>query len=156
MSNVWMRHDTYNTPCHIYEWVMSHIWTSHVTCKNESCPIQRGSRYPVDAPLRECHIQWVMSNVWMSHVTYNESRHTYEWVMSHITRLVIPTWLLSRRHLRVCHIHTCMNDVTCKESRQMNEWVMSHVWMSHVTYNESCHMYEWVMSHTYMCGWCHI
>jgi len=53
-----------NKSCHTYEWVMSHIWTSHVTHMNESCH------------------------------TYNESCHTYEGVaylnessMTHSVRL---------------------------------------------------------------------
>ena len=58
-----------NESCHTYEWVMSHIWMSHVTQMNESCHTY----------------EWVMSYIWMSHVTHmNESCHTYEWVMSHI------------------------------------------------------------------------
>ena len=49
--------------CHAYEWVMSHIWMSHVPHVNESC--------------QKC--EWVMSHTWRSHVTYmNESCHTYE------------------------------------------------------------------------------
>ena len=47
--------------CHMYKWVMVHVWMSHVTCMNESCHVY------------EC----VMSHVWVSHVTY-------EWVMSNI------------------------------------------------------------------------
>jgi len=48
-----------NESCHTYEWVMSHIWMSHVTHTNESCHIR------------------------MSHATHtNKSWNTYEWVMS--------------------------------------------------------------------------
>jgi len=50
-------------------WVMSHIWMSHVTHMNDSCHTY----------------ERVMSHIWTSHVTHmNESCHTYEWVMSHI------------------------------------------------------------------------
>ena len=61
----------------------------------------------------------------MGDVTHmNESCHTYEWVMPH----------LSMSHV----IH--MN-----ESWYTYEWVMSHIWMSHGTHmNESCHTYECV------------
>ena len=46
-----------------HEWVMSHIWRSHVTHMNESCHTY----------------EWVMSHMWRSHVTHvKESRHTYE------------------------------------------------------------------------------
>jgi len=57
----------------------------------------------------------------------DESCHTYQWVMSHIS---------------MSHV-TRMN-----ESCHTYEWVMSHIRMSHVTHtNESCHTYEWGMSH---------
>ena len=50
-----------------YEWVMSHIWMSHVTHMNELCHTYG----------------WVMSHIWMRHITrMNESCHAYEWVMS--------------------------------------------------------------------------
>ena len=52
----------------------------------------------------------------------NESCHTFEWVMSHI----------SMSH--VAHM---------SESCRTYEWVMLHIWMSHVTnMSESCHTYE--------------
>ena len=55
--------------CDTYEWVISHVWTSHVTHMNESCHTY----------------EWVVSHIRMSHVTHmNESCHTYEWVMSHM------------------------------------------------------------------------
>jgi len=55
----------------------------------------------------------VMSHVWMMYVTHmNESCHTYEWVMSHI----------------------CMSHVThMNESRDTQKCVTSHIWISHVT-----------------------
>ena len=105
----------WNESCHTYEWVMSHIWTSHVTHMSESNHI---------------HTR-VLSHLWMSPVTHmNESCYTYEWDMSHI-------WMS-----QVTHIH---------QSCHTYEWVMSHIWMSHATHmNETCHTYEWDMSHTYM------
>ena len=67
-----------NESCHTYEWVMSHIWMSHVTHMNESCHTY----------------EWVMPYTWLCHETYMKGTcHTYEWVMSHI-------WM---RHVsRVC------------------------------------------------------
>ena len=51
----------------VYEWVMSHMWMSHVTHMNESCHTY----------------EWVMSRIWMSHVTHmNESCHTYDTIRS--------------------------------------------------------------------------
>jgi len=49
--------------CHTCEWVMSHMWISHVAHVNESC--------------RTC--ERVMSHMWMSHVAHvKESCHTCE------------------------------------------------------------------------------
>ena len=152
------------------EWVMSHIWRSHVTHMNESCHTY----------------EWVKPHIWMSHVM-DESYHTYEWVTSHI-------WMIWMSHVALqwahwyCHCarwtavspelvmsHTWMNNVTymidsCHCTRltdislysvvslmshvtRMDEsWrgrVMSHIWMKHVTHmdemNMSCHTYEWVI-----------
>ena len=77
MAHIWMSHVTHmNESCHTYEWVMSRIWMSHVTHMNESC--------------HTC--KWVMSHTWMSHVTHVDeschtrawSCHTYESVMANI------------------------------------------------------------------------
>ena len=47
-----------NESCLVYEWVMSHMWMSHVSYMNESCLMH----------------EWVTSHIWMSHVAYmNES-----------------------------------------------------------------------------------
>jgi len=77
--------------CHTYEWVMSHVWMSHVTCVNESCytcewVVSLGWMSHVTRVNESCHTcEWVMSHVWMSHVTrVNESCHSCEWVMSHV------------------------------------------------------------------------
>ena len=109
MSHIWMSHVKHmNGSCHTHEWVTSHIWMSHVKHMNESCHTH----------------EWVMLHVWMSHVTHmNGSCHTYEWVMSHI-------WISHVTHMN--------------QSRHTYEWVMSHIWMSHVTHmNESHPAIEW-------------
>jgi len=63
--------------------------------------------------------EWVISHMWMSHVTHmNESSHTYEGVMSHTCE-----WVMSHTY----------------------EWVMSHI-------NESCHTHMNETCHTYQCG----
>jgi len=121
-----------NQSCHTYEWVMSHIWMSHVTHMNESCHTYES----------------VMSHIWMSHVLCRmyrytrvtsrhvtsrhgthiyESFHTYEWGTSH-------AW--------TSHV-TRMN-----ESCHTFKWVMTHLCISHITHmNEPYHTYEWVMLH---------
>jgi len=70
MSRVWTR---MNESCHTYDWVMSHIWTSHVThMKACLCTLSRRRvcmRLDCVFCLPAC----------MSHAT-----HTYTWVTSHI------------------------------------------------------------------------
>jgi len=95
------------------------------------------SRVSCECGCEPCHMWvwvWVMSPQHMN----AESRHTYEWVLSHI-------WM---RHVtrvnELCHTYT---------------WVISHIWMSHATYmNESCigmsfwsHIQMCVMTHAYVC-----
>ena len=77
----------FNESCHTNEWVMSHIWMSHVTHIDESC-------HPYE---------WVMSHIWMSHVTHmNGSCHTSEGVMSHI-------WKGHVTHMNAsCHTDECV------------------------------------------------
>jgi len=122
MSHIWMSHVTHmNESCHTYEWVMSHIWMSHVTHMNESCHTY----------------EWVMSYIWMSHVPHtNESCRTYEWVMA----MNINQSYLTRK--------SCLTRMD--EADQIGSHVsgLLQVWMSHVTLmKKSCHTYEWVMSH---------
>ena len=78
-----------NESCHTYEWVMSHIWMSHVTHMNESCHTWEWVM---------SHIWVVVSHIWMSNLAHvNESRDTYEWVMSHI-------WMRNVTHMNeTCH-----------------------------------------------------
>jgi len=81
---------------------------------------------------------WVTSHIWMSHITHmNESHHTYEWVTSQI-------WINHGTHMNESR-HTY------EWAMSRIEWVTSHIWLSHVTHiNASRHTYEWVMSHIWM------
>jgi len=70
------------------------------------------------------------------HVAHmNESRHTYEWVMSHIWMLIssILTFLLRswsfNSATRLQRVMSHMN-----ESHHTCRWVTSHIWISHVTH----------------------
>ena len=143
-----------NESCHTYEWVMSHLWMSHVTHMDESCHTHTCQ---TDDQMFVSTTEWVMSHTNkschtckcqrdkldacgidpMSHVTHmNESCHTYEWDMSH-------TWMSHVTHMN--------------ESRDTYEWIcftctneschMSHIRMSSVT----CHTYNWVTSHPDVC-----
>jgi len=102
-----------------YEWVMSHIWMSHVTHMNESCHTY----------------EWVMSHTWMGHVPHmNESCPTW------------PCWERMENHLHDrCHYRNASH---MNESCHTYAWDTTQIWMSHVTHmRETWHKYEWVMSH---------
>jgi len=148
---------------HTYEWVMSHMWASHVTHRYKS----------------------VISRVWMSHFTpTNEPRHTFsnKWCPAHqsvsiwashvthrhdSTKWFLPpndTPLISYERVmsRTDMTQSCYTDgwvMSCIDIYQSCQkygwvscyaygWVMSRIQMSHITLmNQSCHAYEWVVSH---------
>jgi len=126
--HTWVAYVTFdviqNESCHTYEWVMSHIWMSHVTQVNESC--------------HTC--EWVMSHIWMSHVTHmNESCHIWK---EGTSPLNVREWGMSHMH-ESCYVAVRAN--VCLEIHEMYhvKWVMSHISMSHATHtNGSCHTYE--------------
>jgi len=118
-----------------------------------------------------------------SHVTYlDQSRHIYQWVMSHIvSHMSIKTKVArwgSRVRVCVCVcayvcvcvcVHLCVRVSVCvcecelthmwhlDQSRHTYEWVMSHISMSHVTsINASYPLYKWVMSYISMSHVTHI
>ena len=165
-----------NESCHTYEWVMKHIWMSHVTHMNESCRNWTSHVMHVNG---SCHTyEWVMSHIWMNRVKHtNVSCHTKRRVISecHSTNLTKGSqntnflralWKYiqhSAEHSNPCRLlctytyewfmsHIWMSHVThMNESCHTYEWVMWHIWMSHVTHmNESCHTYKWVTSHIWM------
>jgi len=135
-----------NESCHTYEWVMAHIWMSHVT-----------------------HSVWhgVVFYIWMSHVTHMTAAcHTHEFGLSRSQVLPACVWdsdLVTRMN-EPCHAyewvmaHIWKSHVThMKESWHAYQWLMSHV--THT--KESCHPYERFTSHrwmshvTHMNGPCH-
>ena len=155
-----------NESCHTCEWVMSHIWMSHVTHVNESCHACEWITYTY---------AWVKSHMGMSHVTHmNASRYTRGWVTSHIwmrhmshtneSYHELKVWSHGREKKTLARVmshigmsescHTWMSHFThmnVNKSCHTYKWVIAHLWMSHVTHmDESCHTYEGVMSHTWM------
>ena len=148
-----------STSCHTYEWVMSHIWMSHVTrtvwCNSCICGMTASigicgmtNRYGEvkSQVLGRQSRGYIMSHIWMSHGTHmNESCHTYEWVMLHI-------WISHVTHMNEsCRTYEWVMAHIWMSYVRTYEWVMSHIWVSHVTHmNESCHTYEWVLSHIWM------
>jgi len=116
-----------NESCHTYGWHMNDSYITSYSYMNDSfrcvtwlirvCGARRGLVCTKVNATRHTHT--------------DESRHTYEWVMSHTTR---------------SRMSSCMHQRSCTY-----EWVMSRIWMSHVTRtNEPSHTYEWVMSHIWM------
>ena len=122
-----------------YEWVMSHIWMSHVTHMNESCHTR----------------EWVMSHIRMSHVTHmNESCNTLEWVMSHV-------WMSNITHMsKSYHTHApAVGAIPRHRTTSVPhtyDWVISSIWTSHITHiNTSCHTGAAVCHDVFMCVICH-
>jgi hypothetical protein len=129
--------------CHTCEWVVSHVWMSHVSRVNESCHTY----------------EWVMSHVWMSQVTHmNEWFHAYEWVVPHLrmsrkrqerdpNKMSKETQICTKRYGWVMSRIWISRATSTNESRHAYEWVVSHIWMSRVAHmNESGHAYGRVMS----------
>ena len=91
------------TSCHTYEWVMSHIWMSHVTHMNESCHIWMSHLTHMNVTHLSTQKEF-MSHRCMSHVMYERdtlqmrmSHVTYKWVKSHICFDVTHKQLTFRR-----------------------------------------------------------
>jgi len=130
---MWLNH-----VCHTCEWIMSHIWTSHVTYLNQPCHISKRV------------MSQIMSHFWKSHVTHlNESCHISEQIMSHIWMRHVThlnaSWHTGSARKAVYQQRLLHPQILCNTS----EWVMSHIWM-HPYLNESYHTSEWVMSHIWM------
>jgi len=101
----------------VHKWVMSHTWSSHVTCINESRLLY----------------ERVMSHIWKSHVrNIHELRHIYEWGTSHMNESCDICEQVTS-HKVTSHV-TCINEY---------ERVRSHLWTSHITHmHESCLTYS--------------
>jgi len=153
-----------NESCHTYEWVMSHIWMSHVTHMNESCHewIRHvGTHLNICAVLSELKCEWVMSYIWMSHVTnMNESCHVWtKHTPLHLHYPLRPTHCNNtlQQHTATTHCNNTLQQHTatthCNNTLQQHTSALSTwtAYISHATHmNESCHTYEWVMSHIWM------
>jgi len=122
----------------ICEWVMAHIWMSHVTCMNESC---HTCQFNVCRGIIIYHSsmnEWY--HIWMSHICayMNKTCHTDEFNFGHGRK---ESWHTDEFNFCRGICHPWMSHGTY-------EWDTAHIWMSSVTHmNESCHTYEWVMSH---------
>ena len=149
-------------------WVSIVYESKSFMSRNVSCDTNKTHKW-VSSLNYETHFffdhLWVVSFMRL----INESRDTYEWVMSHTYGWVVSqiykyvtshVWISHVTHVGMSHV-TRMNE-SChthtNESCHTYERVVSHVWMSqvtrmnepcHVGMNESCHTYEWVMWHVW-------
>jgi len=91
--------------CHIHAYMMSHMWTSHVTHVNESCHTY----------------ERVMTHMWMSRVaSMNESCLIYECVMS-----LCDMNTSCHTHVNEsCHTHV---NESCHTQEVLQQEVMSHI-----------------------------
>jgi len=77
-----------NESRHTHDWVISHMWISHVSNMNALCHTY----------------EWVMPHTWMNHLTrhvthMNTTRHAHIWVMSHM-------WVNHVSHMKsLCHTY---------------------------------------------------
>jgi hypothetical protein len=127
---------------------MSKMYISHVTYRNK-------------------HIhEEVMWRIWAAYVTYlNESRHTYDWCMSHrgMSDVIERYWsrcrydsIMTRMSTSWPHIRGILvTNIT--ESCHTYECLMRHIWMRHGTHMaEWQHTHEWEMPHIWSCVIAHI
>jgi len=97
---------------------------------------------------------WCWCSVDASHVAHmNESRGTYECVMSHI-------WMSHGAHMKEVTVVLIQCEcVWMTESWRTYEWVMAHMWMRHVTnacgwLRESIE-YAWLRHGSFICDMTH-
>jgi len=132
-----------NESCHTCEWVMAHIWMSHVahdTHKKDLPTHMNGISCRHTLGVLTSHTyEYVGSHMWMRHVVHvDESGHTFEWFISHMTHMreTRPhTWAASP----VATLYACWR-VTHILTSHTYECVGSHMWMNRVSHvDESCH-----------------
>jgi len=133
-----------NESCHTYEWVMSHIWMSHVTHMNESCHthewvtksvthmnVSMGASVTCVSPL----------NMWMDEschtCTTNKESHVYE--REHGCRGVTYVSSFNMWVHESCHTWILIKSLTHRNV-STGAWGgynvslhSTHEWMSHVT-----------------------
>jgi len=142
-----------------------HMWINHIKCKwdQSQTHICISHVTHTEGVFRNGAYNWVMSRVPMTAIIYalpnfrfDESCHTYRWVMSTYEWVVSHTSKGSFKLVRMgesCHLrisHKCGINKSCL----IYKWAMSHVWMSHVSHvNEWCHL--WVIHECVISKSCH-
>jgi len=165
----------YEMDCCTYEWVMSHVWASHVTRVSESwhthtceslvnyCAkrmvVLSFMSWSVTYMSESCYTRgWVMLHLWVSHVTLmGESCYTYGWVMLHLWVSHV-TSVMKHKSLANCCVKRIgvlsfmkWNVMQMGESCHTCGWVMSHMWVSHVT-----HVTCQLLCAAESCSFCHL
>jgi len=154
-----------------YSWVMSHVWTRHVSHMNESCHVERWFMWHLSYVTRmhkSCHLHgWVMVHVCKNHDTHKHEPSLTHTKMSQVSSLIescpdvnvdmtqsshvqmwMWTWLnhtWDLTHLDMPHPHATF---TCECGIYTREAVMSMCRVTHIC--KSCHTYEYIMAHAWM------
>ena len=164
MSHIWMSHVTHmKEACHTYEWGMSHRVMSH-----ESCVMSRSitlSRHVTQLSLSHSLVKSCI----MSHIQIIPATHMNEKCRSLYCSVLqcVAVWCSVLRCIAVCRSVLQCAAVYCSvlqcaavccsvlQCAAVSCSVLQ--WMSHVTQtNKSCYTYEWVMSHIWMCHVTHM
>ena len=83
-----------NKACHMYEWVLSHVWIRRITRINQACHAYK----------------WDMSHIRMSHVTHmDESWHSHDKFTSCLYNFFIS---------HMCMRHMQVNERVCERGRE--------------------------------------
>jgi len=188
LSNVWLdsfkrlresSHSSYRNEshCHMFAWVTSQVWTSHITRLNDWRHVTGINESPGTFARDTSHVwksshtyEWVPWHVWTSHVTrvnescrtrVNESRHTCVWVMSqiwtgHVTH-VNPSCLSRpfqrhriRRVMWMSHVRNVKKALSTGSPRTnsfVNESYHTHIYPSHSNNTQFEESYGWVTLH---------
>jgi len=120
--------------CNTHEWVVSRIWTSHVTHGQEEADITTASPVRLLVTINTRQIcECVITHIRALHIT----TFHYERVMSHMKRTseqLLPCgcqWKLNMSQMRMSHntCHKCEWVITCYKC----EWVITYMWAVHTT-----------------------
>jgi len=172
-----MNESCHTESCHIFDWVMSHIWMSHVirvnhSCHTYECVMVHVSMSHVTTSWHYMAMnEWVISHIWIRHVTHlNESCNTYELIMSHIwMRRIItrcrcpgagfpcpcPRWFLGFPNFSMDlalegRKISEIPKIPLKKDKESPPLDICNMLGRDGIWpwmNESCHTYGWVMSH---------
>ena len=134
------------------EWVMSRIWTSHVTYMNGTFTFHSYCNSMYTIFYVKPYSVW-NHPMWMSHVTYINQFHIHNSVESPYAELTLCELTLCEWAMTCIHKHACIYmlsygslfmwvGIVIFTNESCHKWVMSQI--SHVT-NESCHVWNKIL-----------